>query len=123
MIFLALLGMAQAFEMGELSLEYKQIGAGSVIYELPPGSRGVSELNLNLTFSPFGNVYMNNQVHSIIDQSKFALVGWKFELGVFLTRWLSVYMEHFSRHALDSVWTVHGHFPLYDAVGVRVKIL
>jgi len=121
MVLLLLFQWVAAIEVTELSIEYKQVGAGSVIYELPQDRRPSAEFNLNLDLAVFGTVYMRNQVHSFICQPVFCLVGWKFEVGAYVHPSVQIYIQHFSQHEMDGIPRMH--FPVYDSVGVRVRFI
>lgn len=116
-----LLSLCHAVEIANLSLEYKQIAGGSYAPELPQGSIPRGELNLDIDLMIMSPIYWKNRVHSMIDQNQFRLIGWHFELGAFVTPNVQIYFEHHSQHILDS--QSENHFPVLDAVGVRIIFL
>lgn len=119
---------ADAFELQEVSVEYKKFSGGS--YTPLINTNGLPdramdhELNLNLNADLIdGIVFFNNKVHSQADKSavdggsgQYRLVGWNYKLGVRITDSFHVQMEHFSRHLLDTSYA-YGPFPREDSVG------
>lgn len=82
------------------------------------------DLHLDVDFLKFG--YFNNMVHSMTDQGadgsmgSFRVVGWNWRLGVRVTPFLDLWIDHYSQHLLDTTYA-YGHFPLQDSVGFTVR--
>lgn len=129
------LNTAQAWnllEMNETSLEYRDFfpgGSDPLITQNGLDNRTLGkEVRLNLNVDVLKVFYFDNLVHGGTDEiigsggkGQFRVVGWNFELGFRLNQYINVYYHHHSQHILDSTYA-HGHFPVQDAVGIKIYL-
>lgn len=67
-------------------------------------------------------LYWKNVVHGDTDESQFRRVGWQFQFGVNLHRFVSFGYFHHSQHMLDYSYP-HGGFPVMDAFKIEFKFI
>jgi hypothetical protein len=67
--------------------------------------------------------YWRNDVHVEGTDAQFRTVGWNFELGLHVNKWVDTYYEHHSRHRLDSNYPGESaaRFPVEDSYGVTLN--
>ena len=107
----------QFFTLQDVSMEARFF-MGDVKHENtinPP----TNEVNFNVNTDILRYGYFNNTIHSLADGKQFQLVGWRYQVGAYITPWMNVEYKHFSKHALDSQgpWQ---HFPVEDNIGVVI---
>ena len=108
-------------EVNEVSVEYKSfVGANRdpLFYNSTPNN----ELNLNVNLTLNSYLFMDNQVHSMTNESQYYLVGWHYKLGAHITDDLDLYYEHFSQHILDNSYP-YMSFPLENAIVIKYNLL
>jgi hypothetical protein len=109
------------FGLRDASVQYKHFtspGRDPLFLQNSPPARELN-LNLNLTLLRYG--FINNTVHSMMDENQFRIIGWKYQLGVQLSQSLSVQYEHFSRHHLDREYKFD-RFPVEDSLGITLRL-
>lgn len=81
--------------------------------------------------SVLGLAYWRNNVHTeTIDSGAVKTVGWEWEAGFGLTKYLEVFHHHHSRHIMDESphkQEIYGDkqntFPVEDAIGIRIRFV
>lgn len=78
--------------------------------------------------SIFGPLYWDNYVHTeTIDTGAVKTVGWKWEAGLRISKYLSVFSGHHSRHIMDESTDTNGDrgntFPVENSFGIRLRIV
>jgi hypothetical protein len=88
--------------------------------------RGRVSLNADLRLMEYA--YFKNEIHGEGTDAAFKTMGWHFELGLRLSKYIDVFYEHHSRHALDQGNATHisydgrysiKKFPVEDSYGLR----
>jgi hypothetical protein len=64
--------------------------------------------------------YWKNYVHTEGTDAKVETVGWQWEIGVRISKQLSTYWEHHSRHRMDA--ETPGKFPVEDSFGFALRV-
>lgn len=119
---------ADAFELQEISLEYKRFADGS--YDPLINTNGLrdrtldTELNLRLNVDMLdGILFFDNLVHSQTDRvastgdrGQYRLIGWNYKFGVRITPSFHIQLDHYSRHLLDTQY-IYGTYPKEDSIG------
>lgn len=120
---------AKADGLEQVYINYKQFTPGGTSYlitnnGIPDRSldKGIS-IHFDTTFLSY--LYWNNIIHAGTDKNsagsgQFRTVGWNFQLGVRLARWLDFQYEHHSQHILDH--NGPNHFPVEDSFGINVYL-
>jgi hypothetical protein len=89
--------------------------------------RGRTSINSNLRL--LETIYWSNDVHAEGTDAAFKTVGWHFELGVNVSKYVDLFYEHHSRHVMDQGNAVHishdgryrfSKFPIEDSYGIRL---
>lgn len=116
----------------EVSLDVKEFKAGGIDplinYNGIPNREPDKQLDLTVNLRIMDYLYMQNTVHSMTDRAldggagQFRVVGWHYQLGIHLSQYADVYVEHFSQHLLDTQYEDAQHFPAVDSVGVKIFI-
>lgn len=83
-----------------------------------PGSRMTLESNTDL----FKYSYWDNRIWGMTNESKFAAVGWEYNLGVRLSSQINVFYRHHSQHMLDEKFGPNKGFPVEDSLGVTIYL-
>lgn len=90
--------------------------------------RGRAEINADLRVLEY--LYWKNSIHGEGTNSAFKTMGWHFELGINVSKYIDIFYEHHSRHVLDQGNATHfshdgmsrmTRFPVEDSYGVRFK--
>ncbi len=101
--------------LDEVSIDYaryKQDTRLPILYPNVPKER--LDVNINFSFLKIG--YINNTIHSLTDANQFRLIGWHYQVGVRLGKWVDIYGDHFSQHLLD---TQLSNFPVENSAGIK----
>lgn len=77
------------------------------------------DLTLNTTF--LGIFYWNSLITSIVDETQFRSLAYKFEVGVRILPALYVEYGHNSWHVFDT--TYPPGYQVYDYIGVRLNLI
>lgn len=71
--------------------------------------------------------FFNSLVHGTSDEpisgpgyGQFRTVGWQYQLGIYVTEFLTVQYEHHSQHMLD--YSGGNHFPVENSLGFTLKL-
>ena len=75
-----------------------------------------------------GKVYWNNNVHGeTVDTGVFQIVGWQWEMGIRITKQVSLFRDHHSRHRLEDRpekrFKEGSQFPVEDRYGIRFILI
>lgn len=128
-ILLSVDATAKPLWLDNMSLEVGQIGARNPM--LPDISPKEWEwaLAANFDLRIFDHIYWRNTLHGETAYSKFMTVGWKYEIGFPVTRYLDFYWQHHSQHTLDTEQPIYYdrrreawykmRFPVQDTYGIR----
>lgn len=118
--------------LSEVSLDYRWFKPGGtdplMSYNGLANKEPGGQVDLNVNMDVLDYLYFNNTVHSMIDRDiggqygQFRLIGWHFQVGMHLSQYCDIYMDHFSQHLLDTTYAL-GHFPVTDGFGVKVYFL
>lgn len=117
------------FKLSEVSIEYKKFLDGSrdpLINDNGLIDRTINEqLDLNVNVSIAKYLFFNNRVHSLTDKdintdagSRYRIVGWNYNLGAHINKYIDIGFEHFSQHELDATFP----WPYPDTNSVNIKI-
>jgi hypothetical protein len=109
-------------------VNYKQFmpgGRDPLVTENGLGHHMDKELNLHFDSTILKYGYWNNMVHSMTDEDvnghgQFRVVGWNFQLGAHLCKYLDVQYEHYSQHLMDA--QLPYGFPVQDSVGIVLHL-
>jgi len=78
------------------------------------------EVNFHINVDILKYGYFNNTIHSLVNESQFALIGWRYKVGLHVTPWLDIDYKHYSKHSLDTPGPWPFSFPVQDSVGVTI---
>lgn len=117
-------------ELNEASMSYIDFfpgGSDPLITQNGTPNRTLGkEVKLNLNVNLLKYMYLNNHVHGGTDEiigsggkGQFRTVGWEFQLGLHLSKYIDLFAHHHSQHLLDTTYQ-HGRFPVQDAVGIKI---
>ena len=120
LLFLLFLGQARADQFMTLDrfyLEYEKYLSGTS-RNLAPGyeTKQLPAIGFNFVF--LKSAYLRNKISSEVDSSQFRYIALDSELGVRPTKFLEIYTQHYSGHALDSAYL--GKFPQDNTIGFRI---
>ena len=119
------------YELDRVEITYKSFKTGGhdpIIQDSGLQNRQADkELGLNLNMSFLSVIYFNNYIHGTSDtpivgdgSGQFRVVGWQYEAGLRVTKFLDLGIGHHSQHLLD--YAGPNHFPVENWVGIRVKL-
>jgi hypothetical protein len=105
-------------ELRETSVNYKRFNKTNFapLFEGPQKER--ITLTVNSDFMRY--FFFNNRVHGTTTTAQYHLIGWNFQFGLRLSKYLDVLYEHHSQHVLDE--SPGQHFPVEDSVGFTLYL-
>jgi hypothetical protein len=100
-------------ELDEASVNYKSFHPNNhaPLFDGPQKERVT--LNLDADVAKF--FFFNNKVHGTTTSAQYHLIGWNFQIGARVSKYVDVQYEHHSQHLLDR--PAPGHFPVEDSIG------
>lgn len=125
---------AHAFEMFTLQrvdIDYKAYAAGGhdpIIQDSGLQNREANKyVSLSVDTTVLHYFFFRSLVHGTSDQpivgegsGQFRTVGWQYQLGLYVTDFLTVQYEHHSQHLLD--YSGINHFPVENSFGFTLKL-
>lgn len=124
-------GQYRLLDVDQLNMELAQFGCNRdpMVPEIECGDwRGRAEINADLRLITY--MYWKNRVHGEGTNAAFKSVGWNYELGINVSKYIDVFYLHHSRHPLDQgnavhtssdgSYTLRNKFPVEDSYGVRL---
>lgn len=117
-------------DIDRINMEFARFGCNRdpIIPELDCGDwRGRTSINADLRI--LSNIYWKNNIHGEGTTAAYKTMGWKFELGINISRYLDLFYLHHSRHVLDQNAATHisydgkhtmTKFPVEDSYGIRL---
>lgn len=117
------------FSVEQLDVLYAQMRADSRDPYTPEYTgRWKGRAAIQWRVSAMGALYWDNDCHvETIDNGVVATVGWKWELGLRVTKQVSIFNAHHSRHSVESMpekrFESVSQFPVDDSYGIRIHFI
>jgi hypothetical protein len=110
--------------LDELKLDYQRFDwinpKSRVAWVYPDAPKEQISLGMKLALYEFA--FSDATILSMTDSSQFRGVGLNERLGVHLSDYVDLYLEHQSLHVLDREQSVMSGFPEQDSVGVSIYL-
>jgi hypothetical protein len=112
---------AQAFEVERVTIRWDKYhtSARHPMYRF--GERQRERVSLQVDTRVFWRVYWFNDVHGESSDRQFRSVGLRSNLRVRIWPWLTIGLEHHSRHWLD-MGALQDGFPVQDSVFIQLNL-
>lgn len=113
--------LVQIRELSITGKKFTETPRWPLITDLSPPSQLNYGLDLKLDTNFLFYFYFNNTISSMVDQTQFRSVSYKFEVGARILPCLYIEYGHNSWHVFDTIY--RPGFPVYDYIGFKINIV
>ena len=124
---------AEPLQIDRFSVTFAKLGQRDhMLPEVEP-THWQMQLATEFDLSIFKHVYWKNKIHGETAYSKFMGIGWEYDLGIHVGKYVDVFWQHHSRHSLDVSQPYYYsrpdfrikklRYPVRDAYGIRFNFI